>query len=341
MLGISYMKASPTQYVLQFKDGRVVREGPGLAFFYYAPTSVIVAVPLGSVDVPFMFNEVTADFQAVSIQGQLTYRVIEPKKLAALLDFSVRPSGAYASDDPQKLNERLINHTQVLASAVTHRMRLRDVLVAYEQLVAQVLDGLRKSASVGMLGVEILDLSVIAIKPTPETSKALEAEAREMILRQADEAIYARRNAAVAQERLIRESELNTEIAVEEKRRQIRETKMAADIAVEQQRAGLLERQVENDRKEADSKGYALEATLRPLGDLDWRTLMAVSAGRMDPKMTIAMAFRDLADNAAKIGQLNITPDLLDVLLASDGRASGGDAPQQPQPPPQPRGGTR
>lgn len=42
---------------------------------------------------------------------------------------------------------------------------------------------------------------------------------------------------------------------------------------------------------------------------------MAASAGRMDPKLSIAMAFRDLAENSAKIGQLNITPDLLSTLL--------------------------
>ena len=43
-----------------------------------------------------------------------------------------------------------------------------------------------------MLGVEIMSLSIVAITPTPETAKALEAEAREGVLRQSDEAIYAR-----------------------------------------------------------------------------------------------------------------------------------------------------
>jgi hypothetical protein len=40
------------------------------------------------------------------------------------------------------------------------------------------------------------------------------------------------------------------------------------------------------------------------------------------------MAFRDLADNAGKIGQLNITPDLLQSLLQSD----AGAAPTSPGP---------
>lgn len=315
MFSIDFIKAPPTQYILHYRRGKVVREGPGLSFFYYSPTSTIISVPLSSVDVPFVFNEVTADFQNVAIQGQLTYRVTAPRQLAGLLDFSVNSRSRYNSDDPEKLKERLINATQVLASGVTHRLPLREVLVAYETLVSEVLQGLRSSEPVRMLGVEIISLSVVAITPTPETAKALEAEAREMLLRQSDEAIYARRNAAVAQERLIKESELNTEIAVEEKRRQIRETKMTADIAVEQQRAALIERKVENDQKAADSRAYELSAMLTPLKEIDWRTLMAANASRIDPRTAVSMAFRDLADNAGKIGQLNITPDLLQSLL--------------------------
>jgi len=211
--------------------------------------------------------------------------------------------------------ERLVTLTQVLTSAITHRMSLRPLLGAYDAIVTEVLDKLKASPQVEMLGVEILGLSISSIKPTPDTAKALEAEVREALPGAADEAVYARRNAAVAQERLIKESELNTELAVEEKKRQIREAKMAADIAAEGQRAKLLEQRVENERKDADAKAYALNAMLGPLKGVDWHTITALTAGKVDPKLTIAMAFRDLADHAEKIGQLNITPDLLGQLL--------------------------
>ena len=318
MLGIRYLKAGPTTYVIQFANGKPAREGPGLSFYYFAPRAVIVKVPLSSTDVPFVFNEVSADFQDVTIQGQLTYRVTDPKRLAQLLDFSIDAGGRYVSEDPKKLDERLVSFTQVLASAITHRLSLREVVGAYEMIVAEVLKGLKESPSVGMLGVEVLGLAVLSIKPSPDTGKALEAEVREALLRMADEAVYARRNAAVAQERLIKESELNTELAVEEKKRQIREAKMAADIAVEQQRTALVDKRVENDRKDADAKAYGLNAMLGPLKGVDWHTLMALSAGKADAKTTIAMAFRDLADNAEKIGELNISPDLLGSLLDGD-----------------------
>ena len=313
---LAFMKSRPTTDVIHNQRGRVKREGAGLAFLYYRPTSNIVAVPIGSADLPFVFTELTSDFQTVTIQGQITYQVTDPRRLATVLDFSVDARGQHASDDPEKLGERLVNGAQIQAHAIVGRLTLRETLVSTEAIVTQVLSGLRADDAVRMLGVTILGLTIVAIKPTPEIGRALEAEAREGLQRQSDEAIYARRNAAVEQERRIKESELETEIAVQEKQRQIRETRMAADIAVEQQRSELLVKKTENERVEADSRAYALQATLQPVRDIDWRTLLAVSAGGTDPKLMIALAFREMAENAGKIGSLTITPDLLSQLIA-------------------------
>jgi len=316
---ISFIKVPPTTYVLQYKYGAVKRQGAGLSFVYYAPTSTIVAIPMASADVPFVFQEATADFQSVTIQGQLTYRVADPTRLASLLDFSVDKHGRYYSEDPRKLPERLIHILQSLTRAITQRLVLEVALVSSDSIVAEALAKLRTSEAVSALGVEILSLSIVGIQPTPETGRALEAEAREALQRRADEAIYARRNAAVEQERLIKESELNTEIAVEEKRRQIRETQMAAEIAVEEQRSQLIDRRVENERKDADSRAYILTETLKPLRDLNWKTLMMLGGKNADPKAMIALAFQEMAESAQKIGELNVSPDLLRSLIGSTG----------------------
>ncbi len=298
-----------------YKHGKIAREGAGLAFFCFGPTSEIVHVPLGSVDVPFVFNEATADFQEATVQGELTYRIRDPKRVAALLDFSVNPRGQHRSDDPSKLNERLIHATQILTRSFTQRHTLSELLIGSDKLVAEVQEGVRKSETVSMLGVEVIGLAVLSIKAAPEMAKALEADARERLLRRADEAVYERRNAAVELERRIKENELNTEIAVEQKRRQVRETQMQAEIAVEQQRTALVDQRVDNERKESAARADALRATLEPLKQVDWHTLLAASSGAANPKSLIALAFRDLADAAQKIGTLNISPDLLSTLL--------------------------
>lgn len=315
MLGIGYLKTPPTTYVLHYKAGRVKREGLGLSFLYYRPTSTVVLVPAGSADVPFVWTETTADFQEITIQGQLTYRVREPGKLAALLDYSVDERGKHRSDDPDKLEERLVQTAQVLGRAVIGRLGLREALAASETLVDEVGAGLRTSPAVAMLGVEILALGVLGVRPTPDMARALEAATREQLQREADESIYARRNAAVEQERIIKESELETELAVAAKQRELRERGLAADIAIEQGRTSLIERKVANDKQDADGKAYAIDAMLKPIKDADWKTLMAISASGGDPRTSIALAFRELAENAQKIGELNMSPDLLRTLI--------------------------
>jgi regulator of protease activity HflC (stomatin/prohibitin superfamily) len=315
MFGFGYLKAPPTTYVLHYKAGRLRREGTGLSFLYYKPTSTVVLVPAASADVPFVWNAITRDFQEVTVQGQLTYRVVEPKKLAKLLDFSVLATGKYRSDDPEKLDSRLVNAAQTLAQTVIGKLTLREALGASETLVRDVGQGLLVHELITMLGIEPLGVTILSIRPTPEMARALEADARERLQREADESIYARRNAAVEQERIIKESELNTELAVETKKRDIRERKMAADIAIEEQRAAFISQKVQNDKQDADSRAYALETTLKPVKEVDWKTLVAVSSGANDPKMMIALAFRELAENATKIGELNMSPDLLKSLL--------------------------
>lgn len=311
----SFVKFGPTDYVIHFSQGKVRREGRGLSFFYWVPTSSIASVPVGSSDLPFVFQLVTGDFQTVTVQGQLTYRVHEPRKLADLLNFTVSSTGHYLSDDPQKLGQRLINEAQMASTASVSKINLRDALRSSEVIGEAIISGLRSSQSVQMLGVEPMRVSIVAITPTPEMGRALEAEARERLQQEADMAIYSRRNNAVAEERKIKESELNTEIAVEEKKRQIRETQTQADIAIEERRQTLVELQAGNERKAAETKAFALDAMLKPLAAMEWEKLAVLGGAGTDARVTIAHAFRQLAENAGKVGTLNITPDLLQSLL--------------------------
>lgn len=334
MFGIKFIKVQPTTYLLQYRRGKIVREGVGLAFFYYSPPTSLVAVPVASTDTPFIFQETTADFQSVTIQGQVTYRVGDPKRLAALLNYTLAPSGeSYVSEDPDKLPERVIHVINVLARAELQKLTLREALRASDELVRAVKAGLLASEEIVSLGLEVLGLSILAIKPTPETARALEAETREKLFRESDEAIYARRNSAVEQERAIKENELNTEIAVENKKRQIRETQMDADRAVqekesllkkealetniglEDRRKSLVALAAENAKAEADARAYGVSSTMKALSTADAKILQALASTGMKPEQLIAFAFQELAGKADKIGQLNISPDLLRELL--------------------------
>ena len=332
MFGFRHIKFDSMTYVFHLKNGKIIKEGRGLSFFYFTPNSSIVAIPMGSNDLPFIFNENTFDYQTIKIQGQISYKIIDPKALSNMLDFTINEAGVYKKNDIEKLNQRIINLAQTSTSSFIHQLGLKDAIRSAKKIEDIILEGLMASEGIKTMGIEILGASILAVQTTPEMARALETETREKLQQQADEAIYERRNFAVEQERKIKESELNTEIAIEEKQKQIeekrmqteiqqeenkrliREIKIAADISVENQRKQLIDQKTENDRKEAEIQGYILETSLKPYKDMDWKVLNALN-GKQDARNNIALAFRELAENTSKIGNLNISPDLLENLI--------------------------
>lgn len=334
MLNFRYFKADPTTYILQYRKGAIKRQGAGLSFFYFEPSSALVSIPMASQEASFMMKEATADFQEVTLQGQLVFRVSEPERLAGMMNYTLTSDGkGYQSKDPEKLADRILNLVQVMLRSEVQILTLRNALAASRPLVKSIGEQLRQSDVLANLGIQVVDFAIQAIRPTPETARALEAAARESMLQEADEAIYARRNAAIEQERSIKESELKTELAVEarkreiresqieadravkEKERQIRREQMDADVALEETRQKLVDVATVNERKQGEAKAYAMEKMMDAFSRLDPAFVEAMAASGMEPDRIIAQAFRGLATNAGKIGQLNISPDLLDSLM--------------------------
>ncbi|NMG27964.1 SPFH domain-containing protein [Aromatoleum evansii] len=338
MFGIRFIKADPTTYLMQVRGGRIVREGAGQSFFYYAPASSLVAVPVGSQLLPFIFEQTSADFQAATVQGCLSYRIADPKKIAAMLNFTLAADGRrYAAEDPEHLRGRVEGAVEVLVQQAVSRRSLRDCLQGAEAIAGEVEAALRVRGDIVALGLEILSFAVVAVRPKAETARALEAEVRETILKAADDAIYARRNAAVENERAIRESELDTEVAVELKQRTIRETRMAAEasirereaalqaadlearIALEGRRKEFVSLEADNTRTRAEAEAYRIAEAMKAVGSADPRIVQALASAGMAPAQLIALAFGGIAEKAERIGQLNLSPDLLQSLLGAGG----------------------
>lgn len=300
----AYFKGQPTQYVIRYSGGHVKGEGQGLSFFYFPLTTNIAAVPTGSTDVGFVFNEQTSNFQAVTIQGQYTYRIAEPRKAATLLNFTIHPlTKAYISEDPEKLAQRITNIIQMETRREVLSRSLEENLRDSETIARAVLARVRDTELLTPMGVEVLSVHFVSVRPTPEVAKALEAEYREQLLRAADEAIYARRAAAVEEERKIKENELATDIALEEQRRQY--------IAL----------QGENEQQEAENRGKAVETEAQYRSRALTMELEAYKT--LDPRAVLALAMRDLGQNASKVGNLTITSEILAALMNGNGQTSG------------------
>lgn len=281
-----YYKGEPNTYTICFKDGNVRKNGAGINFWYSPLTTTISAVPIASQESHFVFTETTADFQEIAIQGALTYRLNAPLDVASRLDYTVDPARKrYKSEDPAKLVQRVINVVQAHTRTLVSQLSLEKALTRVGVVAKEVLTRVSASEDLSSLGVVIEGLHFTSIKATPEMQKALEADFREGLNKRADQAIYDRRKSAVEEERKIRETEMNTEVELENRKK------------------ALVDTQARNELKLAAAQAKAEELKLSPYGELP-------------PQALIGLALRDWASNAGSIDNLTITPDLLSKVVA-------------------------
>lgn len=293
----NYYKGEPNTYTICFKDGRVRKHGAGINFWYSPLTTSISAVPIASQESYFVFTETTADFQEVAIQGALTYRLDAPLDVASRLDYTVDTSKKrYKSEDPGKLVQRVVNVVQSHTRSLVSQLSLEQALTGVGEVASDVLRHASTSTDLSSLGVVIEGLHFTSITATPEMQKALEADFRESLSKRADQAIYDRRKAAVEEERKIRESEMNTEVELENRKK------------------ALVDTQARNELKLAESRAKAEELKLSPYGDLP-------------PQALVGLALKEWASNSGAIDNLTITPDLLSKVVTyvtGDGGSAAG-----------------
>ena len=281
-----YYKGEPNTYAVAFRDGKVRRHGAGINFWYSPLTTSIAALPLASLDSPFVFNETTADFQTLTIQGTLTYRLVNPVEVAGRLDFTVDPATQrYRSDDPDKLVQRVVDAVQDQTRNAISALSLEEALTSVREFSELVFHRVVDSPALTPHGIALEGLHFTSVRTTPEMQKALEADFREALSKRADMAIYDRRKSAVEEERKIRESEL------------------ATDIELENRRKALVDTQARNAVTLAEAEARAEELKLSPYGELP-------------PPALIGLAFKEWAANAGNIDSLNITPDLLTRVIS-------------------------
>lgn len=334
MLGIKYYKAEPTTYVVKTVNGKTTKRGKGLSFFYNAATTSIAAVPMNAHEAPFIFNLQTMDFQAVTIQGQIAFRVVKPESTAEVLNFNLKEGGdGYLSEDPLELSNIVVRSAHTVVQEEVQKTKLRDAFGINAKIAQLLQQKLSVDVNMNVMGIEVLSTMVSKISADPETTRALEAEARELILQEADDAIYGRRKSAVEQERLIKEAELQTDLFVQQKEQEIAESRVEnereilrakaktnaeqvqASIDRETQRQSLVSLQAENKKQEFDTEAYAVAAKMEAYKTLPVENLKAMALANMSPDQMMAMAFKSLAQNAGKIGELSITPDLFGNML--------------------------
>jgi regulator of protease activity HflC (stomatin/prohibitin superfamily) len=222
-LGWRHLRGAPTAHVRHHRSGKLVHDGPGLSFWFRSLTAALSEVPVDDRELAMTFHARTVDFQDVTVQATVTYRISDPAVAAARLDFSIDPdTGVWRGAPLEQLGTLLTETAQQHALDVLARTPLSAALVdGVASVRERIAAGLAAEPRLPATGIEVVAVRVVALRPEPEVERALRTPAREQIQQEADRATYERRAVAVERERTIAENELASRIELARREEQL------------------------------------------------------------------------------------------------------------------------
>lgn len=308
LLFARHLRAEPTSHVMFWKDGKLRRAGAGLSFWFMPLGTSLAEVPLDDRDITICVRARSRDFQDVTVNGVIGYRVVDPALLARHIDFSIDPSTGMFNEDPlDRLAGLVSGLAQQLASTAMARKPLTVLLDEGVAAMREAIhEGLTSDPTFAAIGVEITSTRVTAVQPTPEMEQALQMPTRERIQQSADEATFQRRALAVDKERAIQENEL------------------ANQIELARREETLINQRTQNKRIEAEAAAQNVRINAEAqAGNIRVVEEAKVGAERarmeiykhLPPEALMGLAARELAGKLQNIGHISIGSDGLTPLL--------------------------
>ena len=315
-----HLRAEPTNHVLGYRSGALRREGAGQAFWFRAINTAIAEVPIDDRELPFLFHVRSADFQALTVQGVITFRVVDPQRVARRIDFAIDlDSGRWTQTPLEQLAGLVMQLAQQFVIDELVKRDVRRILAdGVAPIRAHIAAGLAAEPALQDLGIEVVAVRVAAVAPTAELEKALQQPTREAIQQDADQATFQRRAQAVQKERAIAENELQNRIELARREEELvgREGANQRKRAEEQSAAAMVEAQGADERQQLTAARKA--ATIDEVQGAQLRidAERAKIDAAMPSDVLLALALRELAENLGKVEHLTITPDMLTPVLA-------------------------
>jgi regulator of protease activity HflC (stomatin/prohibitin superfamily) len=315
---VRHLRSEPSAHVLVFRRGAVAASGRGLSCWFLPMSTSIAEVPVDDRPVALSVHARSIDFQDVSVQGVIGWRVIDPARAAERIDFSIDLVRGVHLEEPLDrvalvLSQLAQQHAARWIAGVSLRDALRD---GSAQIRERVHAALSADASVTDLGIEITSVRIQSVLPTPDLERALEAPMRERIQQESDEAAFARRALAVEKERAIQENELQNRIELARREEQL----IAQDGANAKKRATA-----DAEGKRIAAEGEASRTRLASEAQAD--ALRVVEAVRLEAERTrmdiqraaptavlFALAARELAGKLQRIDHVHVGGELAPLL---------------------------
>src|SRR5512141_1836231 len=86
---VHHLRGTATVHVQHVHNGHVRHAGTGLSFWFRPLSAVLSEVPVADRELPLLFHARTSDFQDVTVQATVTFRLTDPAVAAARIDFSI------------------------------------------------------------------------------------------------------------------------------------------------------------------------------------------------------------------------------------------------------------
>ena len=318
---LHHLRAETTTHILRYRRGRLVASGPGLSFWFYPLTTALAEVPIDDRERPFMFRGRSLDFQDVSTQGTLTYRVTDPEILAKRIDFSIDlRQGHYQHEPLEQLAAIVLQGAEALTLEYLNQTILRQALQeGLAEIRNLILSGLQNSDTLSELGIQLVAFRLAHISPSADMEKALQAPAREATQQQADQATFKRRALAVEKERAIAENELQNKIELAR-----REETLIQQHGLNERRRVMDDAETKKLATETRAERVRIESAAKADSIQKMEEVRVFAeAQRIDiyrdlpGSVLIGLAAREMAGKLERIEHLNLTPDALTPMLTS------------------------
>jgi regulator of protease activity HflC (stomatin/prohibitin superfamily) len=318
LLFVRHLRAEPTAHVLHFKGGKVVRSGRGLAFWFLPLSASIAEVPCDDRDQAFLVRGRSSDFQEVTVQGVVTFRVADPERIATRIDWSVDlRTGRHLRTPLELLSQRLGQLAQQLASDHLEEVPVRQLLSeGVEPIRQRIAERLPLEPGLRSLGIEVVSVRVASVAPTAELEKALQAPVRESIQQASDEAVFQRRALAVEKERAIQENELQNRIELARREEGLigQQGQNALRKVREQAEAERVASEAASARKRLEAAAEAESLRLVEQAKVASERERMEIQEKVPPAVLLGLAAQALAGKLQRIDHVSLGPELLPLL---------------------------
>ncbi|MCP4432241.1 MAG: band 7 protein, partial [Gammaproteobacteria bacterium] len=175
-----HLRSEPGFHVIRYRNGNRIASGKGLAFWFMPIGTSVAEIPTDDRELQFIFQGRSQDFQAVTVQGELTYRIIDPELLASRIDFSIDLKTGLCLGEPiEQLATLFTGIVQKHAIKYLAGNPVRGLISEGPEHLQQAIDtGLLDETLFADMGLQIVSLRLIELKPIAELEKALQVPTR-------------------------------------------------------------------------------------------------------------------------------------------------------------------